>query len=165
MENSEPLLYREDTEKRGRESPLWKNSHCSTLGLYVICLDPKFWTSITLTTSLSRAFTSDILEMIDYDRFITAGTIKTMHLELMLASKRMLPWPKLCTLVKKNLQLLAKLFYFGNFSKECVSFALCSLATVSMTIGSPSSHGVAWELSSSQFHWNCDGLDEGCTLG
>jgi hypothetical protein len=66
---------------------------------------------------------------------------------------------------KKFLKLLTKLFYLGKISKDCVSFAQCSLSTVSMTFDSSSSHGVAWELSSSQFQWKRDGLDEGCTLG
>jgi hypothetical protein len=66
---------------------------------------------------------------------------------------------------KKKSATFGKIILLGKISQDCVSFALCSRATVSMTIGSPSSHGAAWELSSSQFHWRRDGLDEGCTLG
>ncbi len=76
----------------------------------------------------------------------------------------MLLRPKLFTLVKIS-ETFDNYFSWGKFLRECVSFALCSLATVSMTIDSTASPAVAQQLSSSQFHWKRDVQDEGCPQG
>jgi hypothetical protein len=95
--------------------------------------------------------------------FITACAFKMMHL------KRMLPsgcfHDQNYALWQKKSETFGKIILPGENFKGLCLFCTCSLSTVSMTIGSPLSHGVAWELSSSQFHWRRDGLDEGCTLG
>ncbi len=49
-------------------------------------------------------------------------------------------------LLNKNLKLLTKLFYLGKISKNCVSFALCSLSAASITIGSTASISISKKL-------------------